>query len=374
MGKADEIPFASVNPSTASLSLDDDAWTLLERLVRTPSPSGNERNVATQFRDFCLQHAHAVRTDVLGNVIASLNPEASTRIMYAGHMDEVGFIVHHIDEDGYLHFSSIGGTDAATEVGQRVLVHGASSVPGVVGRKAIQLLAGTEMSQAPSLSNLWIDIGASGREEALELVSVGSTITLDADVGSLHGARVVGRAFDNKVGLFIGAQILARLAAEPHDPLIGIDVLGTVQEEIGSRGAQTSAFGLNPAVAMIVDMGVATDYPGARHEDQGALKLGSGPAIVLGPNANPLLTDRLRTCARRLEIPHQLQAMGSSSPTDARLIQTSRSGVATASLAIPLRYMHTPSEVLDLRDVAATIDLVVAWCRTIQPDESYEPW
>jgi endoglucanase len=346
-----------------------------KKLITTPSPSGFEQPVARLYREYVKPYADRVTTDIMGNVTAIINPEAPIRIMYAGHMDEIGFIVHYIDENGFLYFNTIGGTDVATEIGQRVWVHGSERVHGVIGRKAIQALGLAERSRVPTLKELWIDIGATSREEAESIVKIGSSVTLQTEFAELLGNQAVARAFDNKAGLFIGAEIVRCLQEEGGlHPDVGIYVLGTVQEEIGSRGAQTSAFNLMPHLALIIDMGVATDYPRASPEERGRLDLGKGPGIVQGPNTNTIMFDTLIAAADEQNIPYQLQGYGDKSPTDARLIQTSRGGVATANLEVPLRYMHTPSEVLCMDDVEATIQLVCAYCRRVRPETDFTPW
>ncbi|WP_136685779.1 M42 family metallopeptidase [Falsirhodobacter xinxiangensis] len=241
--------------------MDDTALDLWKAFVAAPSPSGFEQPVARLYRNYVEPFAHKVTTDVLGNVSAVINPEASLRFMYAGHMDEVGFIVHHIDEAGFLFFSTIGGTDVATEIGQRVWVYGAERVLGVIGRKAIQTFQSSDMMQTPTLKDLWIDIGASSREDAERRVRIGSPVTIEAEFALLGGRLAVGRAFDNKVGLLIGAELVRRLAKDNRlHPDVGFHVLGTVQEEIGSRGAKTAGFNIAPHLALAIDMGVAMDY------------------------------------------------------------------------------------------------------------------
>ena len=353
----------------------DESLAYLDALTATASPSGFEQLVATLYRDYVGRFADKVTTDVMGNVTAVLNPDASLRIMYAGHMDEIGFIVHYIDADGFLFFNTIGGTDVATEIGQRVWVHGQERVPGVVGRKAIQTFGPADSTHTPTLKELWIDIGATSREEAEAVVKIGSPVTPNAEFARLLGSHAVARAFDNKAGLFIGSEVVRRLKEGGGlHPDVGVYVLGTVQEEIGSRGAQTAAFNLAPHTALAVDMGVAMDYPLARPEEQGKLDLGKGPGISQGPSTNPVVFDILKNAADRQGIPYQLQAYGDKSPTDARLLQTNRGGVATGLLSVPLRYMHTPSEVLCLGDVEATIELVCAFCRDVRPDTDFTPW
>ena len=352
----------------------EQALDFLKRVVSTPSPSGFEQPVAELYREYVTPYADKVATDIMGNVAAVINPDAPIRIMYAGHMDEIGFIVHHIDDNGFLFFSPIGGTDVATEIGQRVTVHGRESIPGVVGRKAIQTFGSADRDQTP-LKDLWIDIGATSREEAEKIVKVGSPVTVDAGFTLLRGNLAVGRAFDNKAGLMIGAELVRCLAEEGGvHPEVGVYVLGTVQEEIGSRGAKTAAFNIAPRTALVVDMGVAMDYPRARPEDQGKLDLGGGPGIAQGPNANPVVYDLLIAAARDKGIHYQEQALGASSPTDARVVQVSHGGVATGAISVPLRYMHTPSEVMSLDDVQATIDLVCEYCRRVRPDTDFTPW
>ena len=353
----------------------EEALEFLKRIVAAPSPSGFEQPVAQLYRDYVRPFSHRVTTDIMGNVSAVINPDAAMRFMYAGHMDEIGFIVHYIDEDGFLFISTIGGTDVATEIGQRVVVHGSEPVPGVVGRKAIQTFEASDNPRTPSLKRLWIDIGATSREDAEKVVGVGCPVTLASGFSLLRGDYAVGRAFDNKVGLTIGAEVVRRLSEEGGlHPDVGIYVLGTVQEEIGSRGAKTAAFNLAPTTALAIDTGVAMDYPRARPEDQGRLDLGKGPGILQGANSNPVVFDLLVSAARAKNIPFQRQASGGSSPTDARVAQENRGGVASGLLSVPLRYMHTPSEVLCLADVDATIDLVCEYCRALRPDTDFTPW
>ncbi|WP_207102323.1 M42 family metallopeptidase [Paracoccus shandongensis] len=354
--------------------MDEQALDFLKAIIAAPSPSGFEQPVAWLFRDYVQPAAHKVTTDIMGNVSAVINPDAPVRFMYAGHMDEVGFIVHHIDENGFLFFNTIGGTDVATEIGQRVQVHGHETVPGVVGRKAIQTFKAKDSNETPTLKDLWIDIGASSRAEAEKVVHVGSPVTLDAGFATLSGQLAVGRAFDNKVGLLIGAQLVHRLARDGGlHPEVGFHILGTVQEEIGSRGAKTAGFNIAPRTALAVDMGVAMDYPRARPEDQGRLDLGRGPGILQGANTNPVVFDLLVAAAEEKGIPWQHQASGGTSPTDARVIQELQGGVATGLISVPLRYMHTPSEVVCLDDIQATIDLVHEYCLRLRPDTDFTP-
>jgi len=207
------------------------------------------------------------------------------------------------------------------------------------------------------------------------VVTIGSPVTLQAEFALLRGRQLVGRAFDNKAGLFIAAETLRCLSVNGGvHPDVGVYILGTVQEEIGSRGAEVAAFNIAPQTGLAVDMGVAMDYPRAMPEDQGKLDLGKGPGLSQGANTNPVVFELLRSAAEERGIPYQLQATGGTSPTDGRMLQTNRGGVATGVISVPLRYMHTPSEVLCLDDVLACIDLVCAYCCKVGPDTDFTPW
>lgn len=354
--------------------MHDEALSFLKSIVEAPSPSGFEEEVATLYRDYAAAFSHRVTTDVLGNVSAIINPDAPFRFMLAGHMDEIGAIVHYIDDDGFLFFSGIGGVDVATEIGQRVWVHGREKVEGVIGRKAIQDFKAADSTETPAMSELWIDIGARSREDARAVVDVGSPVTIQSGFARLRGTRAIGRAFDNKAGLFIAAQVLRASWEAGVRSDVGLYILGTVQEEIGSRGAKTATFNLDPATGLAIDTGVASDYPRARPEDKGEMEIGKGPALWQGPNTNPIVFALLKQAAEERSIPYQLMAEGSSSPTDARKLQTNRGGVASGLLSLPLRYMHTPSELLCLDDLQNTVDLIAAYIQRLSPDIDFTPW
>jgi endoglucanase len=346
----------------------------LSSLVQAPSPSGYEQPVARLFRAYTTGFADKVTTDVAGNVVAVLNPDAPMRVMLAGHMDEIGFIIHHIDENGLLYFSAIGGHDSTTPLGQRVWVHGTERVPGVVGRKAIHLLDPDELDKKPKMKDLWIDVGASSREEAEAVVRLGDVVTYQSEFQSLMGERATARAFDNKAGLFVVAEALRLLREEGGlDPQVGVYAVGTVQEEIGSRGAQVAAFGIAPQSGLAVDMGHATDYPDVSKTRHGQLDIGKGPGIDRGANTNHAVFALLTQAAQEDGIPYQVHVTAGPTPTDAKAMQVNRGGMATALLNVPLRYMHTPCEVLSLKDLEDTARLMAAYCRRITPDTDFTP-
>jgi endoglucanase len=351
------------------------SFEFLETLVNAPSPSGFERPVAALYRNHMTRHADRVTTDVHGNVLAVLNPEAPMRIMLAGHTDEIGFVIHHISDEGLLYFSAIGGHDSVIPVGQMVWVHGRQRVAGAIGRKAIHLLSPDDLKKKLDIKELWIDIGATARAEAETVVQVGDVATYQYSFQRLLGDRAVARAFDNKAGLFIVAETVRLLREEgglPSD--VGVHAVGTVQEEIGSRGARTSAFTIGAQTGLAVDMGHAIDYPGVSASQYGKLEIGKGPAISRGANTNPVVFDLLCRAAKEADIQYQVHVAPGSTPTDANAMQINGQGMATGLLSIPLRYMHTPCEVVSLTDVANCARLMAAFCRRIRADTDFKPW
>jgi endoglucanase len=296
--------------------------------------------------------------------------------MLAGHMDEIGFIIHFISDEGLLHFAPIGGHDSVVPVGQAVWVYNAGRrVPGVVGRKAIHLMDPGELKKKPLFSELWIDVGAKSKTEAEAVVTIGDVATYQQEFQTLVGDLATGRGFDNKAGLFIVAEAVRLLREEGglHED-VGVYALGTVQEEIGSRGAKTSAFSIDPQVGIAVDMEHAIDYPGASKPQFGPLQIGMGPSVSRGANTNPVVYNLMRQAAEAEGISIQVQAAPGATPTDAGAMQISGPGLAAGLIGVPLRYMHTPCEVLSLADVEACARLLAGFCRQISPQTDFTPW
>jgi|YNPBryBLVA2012_1023415.scaffolds.fasta_scaffold08369_4 putative aminopeptidase FrvX len=346
----------------------------LREIVDTPSPSGYEERAAEVYRRYTKPFADLVQTDVHGNVWAALNPDAEMRVMLAGHMDEIGFIIHHIDDSGLLYFSGIGGHDSIIPVGQRVWVHGKRRVPGVIGRKPIHLLDEEERKRKPNLHDLWIDIGASNRQEAEELVSLGDVVTYQVEFQQLLGDRATARGFDNKMGSFIVAEALRLLKEEGGlDPKVGVYAVATVQEEIGLRGAKTSAFTIAAQSGLCVDVNHAVDYPGVSASRYGKLDVGKGPSVMRGANANPIVFRMVRQAAEEEGIPYQVDVAPGGTGTDGNAMQINRGGMAVGILGVALRYMHTPCELLSLTDVENCAKLMAAYCRRVKPDTDFTP-
>jgi putative aminopeptidase FrvX len=331
---------------------------LLDRLLRTVAPSGHEEPAAAAWREAA--SFASLSADGLGSSIARLGQSAPL-LAVVGHIDEIGLVVTHIDEKGFLYFSPIGGWDPQVLVGQRIAVRAAGGlVPGVVGRKPIHLLEPDQRKKVVELKGLHIDVGAGSREEAAELVRVGDPVTIAAEPVRLTGDRLVGRAMDNRLGAYVALDALRR--CHERDSLSGsFAAIAAVQEEIGLFGARTSAFEVRPDLAVAIDVTHATDAPGVEAKQLGEHPLGSGPAIGRGSTLSPKVFELLVETAEDAGIEHTISASGRSTSTDADAIQISRSGIPTGLVSIPLRYMHSPVEMVDLADVEATVELIAAF-------------
>jgi putative aminopeptidase FrvX len=345
-----------------------------KEIVNTPSPSGYEERAAEVYRKYTGAFADKVHTDVHGNVWAILNPRAEQKVMLAGHMDEIGFIVHYIDDNGFLYFSGIGGHDSVIPVGQRVWIHGKKRVPGIIGRKAIHLLEEDERKKKPELKDLWIDVGASKREEVEKVVSLGDVVTFQYEFEELMGDRCTARGFDNKMGSFIVAEALRLLKEEGGlDKGVGVYAVATVQEEIGLRGARTASFGIAPQSGLAVDVNHAIDYPGVSKSRYGQLDVGKGPSVMRGANANPIVFKMILDAAKEDNIPYQVDVAPGGTGTDGNAMQLNRDGMAVGILGVALRYMHTPCELLSLKDVEDCARLMAAYCRRVKPKTDFTP-
>lgn len=345
----------------------------LKRLLETPSPTGYEVPVANLVRDRLSGTADEVRTDVMGSVHAMLKGTGGgPSLMLAAHMDEIGLMVTYISDDGYLSIAPIGGVDAAILPGLRVDVHAdAGTLRGVVGRKPIHLIKADERKSVTPIDQLVIDLGLPGKT-VRKLVNVGDPITFGVGYERFGKHMAVSRAFDDKVGVWVATRVMEKLAKAGRAAGDFI-AAATVQEEIGTRGATTSAYGVNPDVAVAFDVTHATDYPGIDKTKHGDFACGGGPVIARGPNINPLVFERLVAAAKKEGIPYQIEAEPSVTGTDARAIQIVRSGIPCGLVSVPLRYMHTPTEVVCLKDLEATVDLLVRFALDLDENACFVP-
>ena len=345
----------------------------LKQLLETPSPTGYEVPVADVVRERLSGTADEIRTDVMGSVHALLKGNADgPSLMLAAHMDEIGLMVTYISDDGYLSVAAIGGVDAAILPGLRVDVHtDAGTLRGVVGRKPIHLIKADERKNVTPIDQLVIDLGMPGKK-VKELVGIGDAITFGVGYERFGKHMAVSRAFDDKVGVWVAVRVLEKLAKAGRAAGDFI-ATATVQEEIGTRGATTSAYGVNPDVAIAFDVTHATDYPGIDKTKHGDFVCGGGPVIARGPNINPLVYERLVAAAEKEGVPYQIEAEPSVTGTDARAIQVARGGIPCGLVSVPLRYMHTPTEVVCLKDLQATVDLLVRFALDLEEDACFVP-
>jgi endoglucanase len=350
----------------------NDALQFFQRILETPSPSGYESPLQGMVREYVAPFADEVRTDVHGNVIAVKNPDAPFKLMLAGHCDQIGLIVQHIDDDGFLYIQPIGGWDPQMLVGQRVKVWAdGGPLLGVIGRKPIHLLTEEERKQVPKIKDLWLDIGAANKEEAAKLVRIGDPVTLELAFSEVRNQRAVSPAMDDKAGLWVVIEALRR--ADQKKLRCGLYAVSTVQEEVGLRGARTSAFGIDPQVGIAVDVTFATDCPTVEKKEEGDVRLGKGPVIYRGPNMNPKVVQLLVEAADANKIPYQLAAAGKATGTDANAIQINRAGVAAGLVSIPNRYMHSPVEMISLEDIDKAADLLARFAETLTEDIEFTP-
>ncbi|HEX5774039.1 MAG TPA: M42 family metallopeptidase [Geomobilimonas sp.] len=352
-----------------------ESYTFLHDLLAAPSPSGYEQPAQRVFRAYVGQFAQ-VSQDVLGNVYGSI-PASGTerpRVMLVGHSDEIGLQIKYLDDNGFLYFGAIGGVDAHLTPGQRVNIHTVKGVvPGVIGKKPIHLMDPKDRETVVKLESQYIDIGAVSRKEAEELVRVGDPVTFAGGLERLHGDRVTSRGFDDKAGSFVVAEVLRQVAATTKKLPVDLVGVSSVQEEVGLRGGTTSAYNVKPDLGICVEVDFCTDQPDVDRKHNGDVGLGKGPILPRGANINPALFELLADTAAREKIPVQFTGIPRATGTDANVMQISRGGVATALVKIPLRYMHTPVEVLSLTDLEHAVKLITATLYRIKDKAAFVP-
>jgi putative aminopeptidase FrvX len=348
---------------------------LLHRLLTAPGIPGHESRPARVWREAAEEFADEVTTDKLGTTVARVNGRGDSPLMVVvGHIDEIGLLVSHVSDKGFLHVVQSGGWDAQVLVGQRVqvLTHD-GIVPGVIGRKPPHLTDADERKKAAELKRLHVDIGAKDGDEARSLVSPGDQVVIAAEPLDLPNDRVASRALDNRLGVFVAIEVARRVkeAGGGAGPVAGV---AAVQEEIGAHGARVMAYGLEPDLAVVVDVTHATDAPGVDPGELGDHGLGSGPVITRGAIVNRALADLLDEVAAAEGIERSTEAAGRGTGTDADVVHLSRTGVPSAVVSIPLRYMHSPVELVELADVEATIKLLMALALRLEADTSLARW
>jgi putative aminopeptidase FrvX len=336
--------------------MDDRRRTFLDDLLATRVPSGFETAGQRRWLDAVRGHADEVRTDEYGNAVAVHEGTSDLEIAVAGHGDEIGFMVRRITDDGFLRLNRIGGSDRTVTRGQHVTIHGrGGTVSGVVGQTAIHL-RDREEDSVPQISEQLVDIGATGREAAEELVAVGDPVTFSSTVEDLHGTRVAARGMDNRIGIWTAAEAFRHACEVDVDPTVY--AIATVQEEVGGKGAQMVGFDLDPDAVVAVDVTHATDTPDAPAKASTGVGLGSGPVVGRGGANHPVLVDAIRETAADTDTPLQVQANSNNTGTDADYFFTQRGGIPSTIVSLPNRYMHTPVEVIDTEDLTQLADLL----------------
>jgi putative aminopeptidase FrvX len=352
-----------------------ESLTFLKTLLDTPGPSAFEAAPARVWRTEAGRFAGSVRADVAGNSFATLNGEGGPRVMFAGHIDEIGIMVSHIDDEGYISFDTIGGWDHQVFVGQRVRMLGREGpVAGVVGKKAIHLMEKEDREKVSKVEELWIDIGAAGRAEAERRLRIGDPGVLAAGVLEFPNGRLVSRCIDNRIGAFVVLEALRQLADGPR-PAASVTAVATTREEIAATGggARSSAATLEPDVAIVVDVTHATDYPGIDKRRHGDYRLGGGPVLSRGASVSEIVFERLAEAADAERIPYAIEAASRDTHTDAEAIFNAHRGVATALVSVPNRYMHSPNEMIAIEDLDRTARLLAAFVRRLAPDTDFVP-
>jgi endoglucanase len=347
----------------------------LKHLLDTPAPSGFEAAAARVWRDEAQTFSDDVSADVAGNSVALLNGEGSPRIMLAGHIDEIGVMVTHIDEEGFLYFEGIGGWDSQVLVGQRIrLLTKTGHVVGVIGKKPIHLMKQEDKEKVSKIEDLWIDVGASNRAAAVDRgLRVGDPGVIDSTLVQLTDDLIASRSVDNRIGAFVVLEALRILAKKKPKAMVA--AVATAQEEIGysGGGARTAAYKLDPQLALVVDVTFSTDAPCIEKKEVGEHKLGGGPVLTRGSAAHAVVFERLVDVAEREKIPYTISAAPRFTSTDADAIYLSRAGVATGIISVPNRYMHSPNEIVSLADLDATARLIAAFCADVSDKDDWTP-
>jgi endoglucanase len=358
--------------------MTSDAKDFLFELLNTPSPTGFETPGQQVWASY-LEDAVDIATDSLqcdtyGSTWATLggSDDNAPRLMMGAHADEIGYMIRHVTDDGFLHVNRIGGSDRAIARGQRVRVLGDDEpVLGVVGNTAIHLRDRDDES-IPEVHELFVDIGADSADDVAERgLRVGHPMVFAVEAADLTENRITGRAIDNRLGGFIIAQALRRLAEGSDAPAATVQAVNTVQEEIGGHGASMVTHRLRPDVAVAFDVTHSTDSPGIDAKKHGKIEMGEGPTVTHGTSNHPQVVERLMEVADAEDIPLQHEASSRRTGTDTDSIFKSRAGVASALVSVPLRYMHSTVEVVDLGDVEQAVGLFAAFARSLRSGDEF---
>lgn len=346
----------------------------LEELLITPSPTGFESEGQKVWKNYVEQYADKIQADAYGSASAKLETSFDViTVMIEAHCDEIGMIVQHITKDGYIYLNKLGGSDSTIARAKRVHIHtGDGVVSGVTGNTAIHLQDKKNGGgKQPAWKDIYVDIGASDREEALEMVQVGNPITYADDFDYLTDDILAGRALDNRIGGFMIAQVLKRLTERRDELSVNVAALNSVQEEVGGYGARMMSYRLEPDLAMVTDVTHATDTPGINHKEHGKVELSEGPAVQHGGANHPDIVDFIEDVSEENELDIQHEATSVRTGTDTDSIFYQKTGIPSALISLPLRYMHSPVETASMQDVEALISLMTESILALEPDQTF---
>lgn len=341
----------------------------LYKLLEVASPSGFESAAQEITREYLTGSADEISSDINGNLIALKKGSGNRKIMIVGHADEIGFMINYIDESGYLYLKSLGGLDANLLPGLRVDIwHDGKPLRGIIGKNAPHMSRGGEDSPKLKMEDIWVDIGAIDKKDAEKRVSIGDIITFRSDIEELSENALVSKATDNKVGVYVAAAVMKALAKT--ELKADYYAVASVGEETTMKGARTSSYRIEPDIAIAVDVTFTSDVPGADKRKFGDIKLGAGPTLALGAAVHPKVNKALQELAKELKIPLQLEIAPGYTGTDADGIHAQKAGVATAVLSIPNRYMHSPIEIIDIRDLDNAVKLLTEFVKRL--DDNFD--
>ena len=351
----------------------NESLAFLKTLLNTPSPSGHEARGQRVWLDYAKQFADETFSDAYGNCVAVLNKGGSPRLMLAAHADEIALAVNFITKDGFIYVRKLGGVDPAITKAQRVVIHTRNGpVKGVVGNVAPHLMKADKDRKAPEIQDLFIDIGVSSQEEARKLVRIGDPITLADEFELLRGDLAISRAFDNRIGTFAVAETLRLLRESKAQPAAEICAVSNIMEEVGLLGARQIAYSLKPDVALVIDVTHATDYPTVNQQQHGDVKVGHGPTLTHGGCNHAEVVARLESVAQKQRIALQHEAMSATSGTDTDVIFWTRGGIPSALVSLPNRYMHSPVELVSLKDLDQIPKLLTAFALSLRKGEEFK--
>lgn len=346
----------------------------LEELLITPSPTGFESAGQEVWKEYVTQYADEVQADAYGSASAKINTSFDViTVMIEAHCDEIGMIVQHITDDGYIYVNKLGGSDSTIARAKRVNIHARKGiVSGVTGNTAIHLQDKKNGGgEEPAWKDIYVDIGAEDKEEALELVQVGDPITYTDEFDYLSEGIISGRALDNRIGGFMIAQVLKELNKRRDDLAVNVVALNSVQEEVGGYGARMMSYRLDPDLALVTDVTHATDTPGIDHKEHGQIKLGKGPTIKHGGANHPKIVEYVEGVSKQNDIDIQHEATSVRTGTDTDSIFYQKTGIPSALISLPLRYMHSPVETASMEDVRSLINLMTESVLALEPDQTF---